>query len=75
MSLLTQAYLLEKFGPRLNVDQLASVLGMKPNTIYNKVSSGTFEVKTYVDGRERFADYRDVAEYFDECRDRATTPA
>ena len=71
MSLLTQAYLLEQYGPRLNLDQLATLLEMKKNTIYNKVAMGTFEVKTYVDGGRRFADYRDVSEHLDECRRRA----
>jgi AraC-like DNA-binding protein len=74
-SLLTQAYLLENFGLRLTVDQLASVLHMARNTVYNQVAAGTFSVPTYVDGGKRFADYRDVAKYLDECRERARSPA
>ena len=70
-SLLTQAYLLESYGPRLTVEQLASVLHMARNTVYNQVASGTFAVSTYVDGNKRFADYRDVATYLDHCRERA----
>jgi hypothetical protein len=73
MSLLTQAYLLEQYGPRLTVDQLAKALCLATNTIYNQVAAGTFEVPTYLDGKKRFADYRDVATYLDACRERATT--
>lgn len=74
-SLLTQAYLLENFGLRLTVDQLAGVLHMARNTVYNQVAAGTFSVPTYVDGGKRFADYRDVATYLDDCRERARSPA
>lgn len=75
MSLLTQAIIAEKYGLRLTMDQLAEVLDTKRTTIYNQVSAGTFAVPTYVDGNKRFADFRDVATYLDECRDRAKTPA
>lgn len=70
-SLLTQAYLLDHYGLRLTVDQLAGVLHMARNTVYNQVANGTFSVPTYVDGGKRFADYRDVATYLDDCRQRA----
>lgn len=75
MSLLTQAYLLEKYGPRLNVEHLAEVLGMAKGTIYNQISAQSFPVLTYVDGKQRWADYRDVATYLDACRDRAKSGA
>lgn len=71
MSLITHAYLLEKYGPRLNVEQLAEVMGIAAVTIYNQVSAGKFPIKTYVEWKQRFADYRDVSEHFDECRERA----
>lgn len=38
MSLLTQAYLLEQYGPRLNLDHLAALLEMKKITIHDKVA-------------------------------------
>lgn len=75
MSLLTQAFLVEKYGPRLSLEQLAEVLHRAKNTIYNQVSKGTFEIPTYLDGGKRFADMRDVANYLDACRERATTLA
>lgn len=71
MSLLTQAYLLERYGPRLTLEQLAEVLHMAKSTIYNQVSAGTFPVPTYLDGNKRFADYQHLAAYLDECRTRA----
>ena len=75
MNLLTQAYLLERYGPRLNVEQLAEVLGIGKSTIHNEVGAGTFAIPTYLDHRMRYADVRDVAAYLDECRERAKTPA
>jgi hypothetical protein len=73
MSLLTQAYLLEKYGPRLTIDQLSEVLGIAAGSIYNMVSANQLTLPTYVDGKRRWADYRDVATYLDECRARAGT--
>ncbi len=69
MALLTQAWMLEKYGPRLNVDQLAEVLQMARHTINNQISDGSFPIATYRANGKRFADYRDVAKHLDECRD------
>jgi len=69
MSFLSQAYLLERYGPRLNMQDLAKVLGIAHGTLRNRQSAGTLKVPTYVDGGTRFADYRDVAEYLDSCRE------
>lgn len=68
MSLLTQAYLLDKYGPRLDIGQLAEVLGVTKPSLYNQISLGTCPVKTYMHGGKRWADYRDVAQSFDELR-------
>lgn len=68
MSFLQQAYLLEKYGMRLGVPELAEVLGDEEKTIYNKVSKGTLGIPTYIDGKKRYADVRDVAAYFDDKR-------
>lgn len=72
MSLLTQAYLLDRFGLRLNVDQLAEALGRSSSAIYSEISAEKFAIPTYRDGKHRFADYRDVASYFDTRRSEAT---
>ena len=68
---MTQAMIVERFGLRLDMDQLAQALGISKNTIYNQLSAGAFPVKTYLEGRNRWADYRDVADYLDACRLRA----
>lgn len=60
MSLMTQAYLLETYGVRLTLDELADELGLARQTILNRISNGTLHVRTYFDG-DRFADVRDVA--------------
>ena len=43
--------------------------------IANQIAKGEFKVKTYVDGGQRWCDYRDLAAFPDECRDRAETSA
>lgn len=68
MSLLTQAYLLDKFGPRLNAEQLAEVLGITVVALHTQRSKGVLGVRTYTAGGRIWADYRDVAEYFDTVR-------
>jgi hypothetical protein len=75
MSMMLQAMLFERYGPRLTVEQLGQALDLARNTIYNQVAAGTFAVPTYVDGGKRFADVRDVASYLDACRERAKTLA
>lgn len=71
MSLMTEAIIAEKYGMRLSIEKLSEVMGLARNTIYNQVAQGVFQVPTYVDGGKRWADYRDVATYFDACRARA----
>lgn len=68
MMLLTTAYLLEKYGVRLTMEELAAELDLSKQTIANRISRGVFECRTYVDGGKRFADVRDVAEYLDRAR-------
>jgi predicted site-specific integrase-resolvase len=72
VSLLTQAYLLEKYGPRLTMEQLSDVLTIEPGTLYNQISAGACPVKTYREGKRRLADYRDVAAYLDQIRETAS---
>lgn len=73
MSMLVYVYLLEKYGPRLNAEQLADALGYAVNTVYNKLARGTLTVRSYLDDGKRWFDARDVAAYLDEVR--AGTPA
>lgn len=69
MSLMHEAIIAEKYGLRLTVEQLADALGLAKNTIYNQLAKGTFGVKTYLDGKQRWADYRDLAAYLDSQRE------
>ena len=71
MSLMLQAMLFERYGSRLNTDQLADALGITKPALYNQISSGTCPVKTYLDAGKRWADCRDVASYFDQARQMA----
>ena len=71
MSLVTQAFVFERYGPRLNMVQLAAVLDIQPTTLANKISAKTCSVKTYMDQGKRWADYRDVAQHFDDMRAQA----
>ncbi len=68
MSLITQAFIVERYGLRLNTEQLAEILGISKGAVYNQISAGTCPVKTYIDGGKRWADYRDVANHLDGCR-------
>lgn len=71
MSMVMQFYFLEKYGPRLTIDQIAEVMRIHPGTVHNRISAGTLGIRTYIDGGKRFADPADVAEYLEECRKQA----
>jgi len=71
MSLVTQAFIVEHYGIRLNTEQLAKVLGISKAALYNQISAGTCPVKTYLDGGKRWADYRHVAEHLDAALQKA----
>lgn len=65
MSLLTRAYILEKYGPRMTLAQLSQLLLMSEGTIRNQISAETFPIPTYKEGGGRFAPYDAVADYLD----------
>jgi hypothetical protein len=71
MSLLTRAFILEKFGPRMTMGQLATLLAMSEGTIRNQVSAETFPIPTYKEGAARFAAYDAVADYLDTMSEQA----
>ena len=68
MSLASHALLFDKYGPRLTLAQLAEFLHVAESTLYNQISAGACPVPTYREGKVRFADVRDVAEYLDRAR-------
>ena len=74
-SIVTQMIVAERYGVRLSIEQLSSVLGISKGTIYNQLGAETFAIPTYLDNGKRFADFRDVAAHFDACRDRARVKA
>lgn len=71
MSLLAQFILAEKYGLRLNMQQLADELDMAKGTLMNNISDKSLKIKTYMDGGKRWADVRDVAAHFERKRQEA----
>lgn len=71
MSMLNQMFLLEKYGMRLTVEQLAEVLGTSPLAIHRRICEDSLGIPTYLDGKKRYADIRDVATYMDSMREAA----
>lgn len=65
MSLLTQAYLLEKFGPLLTVEQLGAVLHLEPRTVANQISARTLGLPVIKRGKTPLFAAADVAGYLD----------
>lgn len=75
MSFLTTAYLLEKYGPRLGMDEIAEVLRISKGTLHNRIYRGEIDLRTYLDGGKRYADVTDLAGYLDLMRGRAASRA
>jgi len=71
MSMLAQMVLIEKYGLRVNLDQLAAILETTAPNLRRKISEGTFGIPTYIDNGKRWADVRDVADYLDQRRQEA----
>ena len=71
MKLLTRAFILENYGVRLTMGQLARLLEMSEGTILNQVSAETFPVPTYKEGASRYAAYDAVADYLDSMSEKA----
>ena len=67
-SIVTQAFIVQRYGLRLNIEDMAGLLRLEKQTIYNQISAGTFPIKTYQEGTRRYADYRDVAAYLDQMQ-------
>jgi predicted DNA-binding transcriptional regulator AlpA len=74
-NVITQLIIAERYGVRLNIEQLAELLGLSKGAIYNQISAETFPITTYVDVGKRWADYRDVAAHIDSCREQAKKAA
>ncbi len=55
----------ERYGLRLGLKQLAEALNLSLGSIKNQMARGEFPIATYIDGKQRFADARAVADHFD----------
>ncbi|WP_175994438.1 hypothetical protein [Burkholderia vietnamiensis] len=75
MSLLTRAYILEKYGPRMTLAKLAQLLLISEGTIRNQISAETFPIPTYKEGAARYASYDAVADYLDNMSNKARLDA
>ena len=49
----------------LSIQEVSTYLGLSPQTIYNRLSAGTFPIKTKRIGRRLKWDRRDVDRYLD----------
>jgi hypothetical protein len=70
-SFLTQAWLMDRHGLRLDLEALAKVLDSTPANLRRRISANDFDIRTYIDGGKRWADVRDVAKYLDDKREQA----
>lgn len=63
----TLSYLIDKWGKlRLNSDEIANELGYaNAKVVLNLISLQRFPIHTYKQGGTRFADLRDIANYYD----------
>jgi excisionase family DNA binding protein len=68
---MTRAYLLDKYGVRLSMEQVAEELGMSIGTVYNLISSGELGIPTYKEGNRRYASYQGIADYLDDKHEEA----
>lgn len=66
-----QKLMFDKYGPTMRMTELADCLGIKSGTLKNNLSQATCPVKTYKQGKLRFANTIDVASYLDEQRQKA----
>ncbi|MDR1853855.1 MAG: pyocin activator PrtN family protein [Azoarcus sp.] len=67
----TRNDILERYGARLTLEQLARLINLKVGTIRAQISQGRFPIPTLCDRSRRTADYRDVADYLDRQRAKA----
>ena len=68
---LTRAYILEKYGVRLDMDQLASLLRISKHTLYKQKSDGNLGFAMYTENGRCFADYEEIAKYLDKKSEEA----
>lgn len=64
-NVLTQAYLLRRYGPTMTVAEVAEALKTSRQSLYNAISRGTFPIPSTQPAprRRRYFDPGDVAQY------------
>jgi uncharacterized protein YfaA (DUF2138 family) len=62
----TSEEILSVYGARLTVAQIGKIFGLKTGSTRNKLRDGSLPIRTFTEGRNRYADYRDVAAYLDQ---------
>jgi hypothetical protein len=67
----TEEWLLERFGPTLNLDEIAEVLKKAPGSLRNDYYAGRLQIPTYREGARRVAAVADVAAYLESRRQEA----
>ena len=70
MTLLTTAFLLERYGPLLTEADLGEVLHLAPGTVRTQRALGTLPVQCVKRGGSVYFHAQDVAEYVDSLRGR-----
>jgi len=65
MKLATRAALIDRYGMRLTMEQVAEILGWSTHTVYQQAVNGSLPIRTYKEGSRRYASYEAVADYLD----------
>jgi len=71
MKLATRAMIVDRWGLRLTMEQVAEVLNLAHGTVYNMIADGSLPIRTYKEGKRRFASYEAVADYLDAMDEQA----
>jgi hypothetical protein len=68
MSLLTAAFLMDKYGPLLTIDNLGEVLHLERGTVKNQISAQRIGIPVIRHGSKPLFHATDVATYIDGMR-------
>jgi hypothetical protein len=71
MKLATRAMIVDRYGMRVTMEQLAEILRLTPHTVYQQAVDGSLPIRTYKEGNRRFASYEAVADYLDAMDEQA----
>lgn len=69
MSLLVTAHLLDKYGPLLDIESLATVLRLAPGTLRNQLSQKALGIPAIKQGSRVVFKAEDVANYVESLRE------